>query len=583
MEPPPGTARVPFDAMAANSLRPPGLLFPAVLLAAVAHSIGWGVRGNWGHEYGAMIAGALSALAVALASLREDWWRRSAYFAFFGALGWSLGGSMAYMVVIAYTHSGSPADIAYGLASLFLIGFLWAAPGGAGSAWAAAVERDRLTEFFTPLGVLFVGWALASGLARLATIDSEAMANYVGPGLTRVVGYFSEESLDWHDTDWLAAWLAIVAMLGLAAWRGRMCRASLLIVQMAIGWWLGFVLLALLPGFNLNPGKSDNWAGMIGLTAALFWYLFRQKQTAVLWAAWTCGLVGGAGFAGVQALKLMAIWALGSSNDHWDSLLERSGYHGWDTNWHSLWEQGFGFVAGLGVALAVGVISTRTSFWTDKNPTRRWTEIYAVAFVLLGITFLNIRKNVASVWLPNGDVPPDLLGIPIQWVFDGMYFVLAATVLWLMVLHRLGRRVALLTDNPEGRGQLLFVVFLWWIVVGNLGRVIPFYPQRFVTEGFIHVNACLVTLLALSLPTRPVRVPGGESQPWRPLLVRSSIWGAALLAVILGMGTLVLWLIAGGKHFGHAGEHYRFQRKAEAPAPAAPGDLQTAPHGPDSP
>lgn len=570
--------------MASTTFRPPALQFASILLVALAHSIGWGVRGNWGHEYGAMIAGALSGLAVGLCALREDWWRRSAYFAFFGALGWSVGGSIAYMVVIAYTHSGSPADIAYGFACLFLIGFLWAAPGGAGAAWAGAVERDRLTEFFTPLSVLFVCWALASGLAKLATFEPATLAGYLGQDVTRVIGYFHDDSLDWHDTDWLANWIAIASMLGLAAWRGRMCRASLLIFQLAVGWWLGFVLLAVLPGFNLNPGKSQNWAGMIGLVAALFWYLFRQKLPAVSWAAWTCGLIGGAGMAGVQALKLLAIWCLGASTaaDGWDSLLERSGYYGWETNWHSLWEQGFGLVGGIGVALAVGTLSMRIPFWADKSPTRRWTEVYAVAFTLLLIPFLNIRKNIQSVWLPNGDVPAALLGVPIQWVFDGMYLVLAATLLWLMVMHRMGRRVALLTDNPEGRGQLLFVVFLWWILVGNLGRVIPFHPQRFVTEGFIHLNACLATLLALSLPTRPVRVPSGEAEPWRPLFLRSTFWGAGLLVAVVGLGTLAAWLIAGGKPFGHAGAHYRFERKAAAPAPAG-SQTAPAPQGSASP
>lgn len=41
----------------------PGLSPVALLLVALSLSIGWGVRGNWGHEFGAMIPGALAALA----------------------------------------------------------------------------------------------------------------------------------------------------------------------------------------------------------------------------------------------------------------------------------------------------------------------------------------------------------------------------------------------------------------------------------------------------------------------------------------------------------------------------------------
>ena len=72
-----------------------------VLLTGLSLSVGWGIRGNFGHEYGAMIPGALAAMAVVLLSGREDWWPRIAYFGMFGALGWSFGGSMSYMQVIA--------------------------------------------------------------------------------------------------------------------------------------------------------------------------------------------------------------------------------------------------------------------------------------------------------------------------------------------------------------------------------------------------------------------------------------------------------------------------------------------------
>src|SRR5436190_20366656 len=135
----------------------PGLV---VCATALALSLGWGVRGNFGHEYGALIPGALAAMAAVLLSGRADWWRRVAYFGFFGALGWSFGGSISYMQVIGYTHSGHSPSVAYGFACLFVIGFLWAAMGGAGTALPAFLNRERLTEFFAPLTAVFVGWAV---------------------------------------------------------------------------------------------------------------------------------------------------------------------------------------------------------------------------------------------------------------------------------------------------------------------------------------------------------------------------------------------------------------------------------------
>ena len=56
-----------------------------ILVTALSLSIGWGIRGNFGHEIGAMIPGALDAMAVVVLSNREDWHRRIAYFAMFGA------------------------------------------------------------------------------------------------------------------------------------------------------------------------------------------------------------------------------------------------------------------------------------------------------------------------------------------------------------------------------------------------------------------------------------------------------------------------------------------------------------------
>ena len=63
----------------------PRLTWPLVLLTGLSLSIGWGIRGNFGHDYGALIPGALAAMAVALLSGREDWWSRTAYFGMFGA------------------------------------------------------------------------------------------------------------------------------------------------------------------------------------------------------------------------------------------------------------------------------------------------------------------------------------------------------------------------------------------------------------------------------------------------------------------------------------------------------------------
>ena len=84
----------------------PGWRLGTIFLVGISLSIGWGIRGNFGHEYGAEFAGGLAAIAVALLSGREDWRNRVPWFALFGALGWGFGASQSYMQVLAYTESG---------------------------------------------------------------------------------------------------------------------------------------------------------------------------------------------------------------------------------------------------------------------------------------------------------------------------------------------------------------------------------------------------------------------------------------------------------------------------------------------
>src|SRR5436190_11002362 len=145
-------------------MKPPSFRILSVFLVMLSLSIGWGIRGNYGHEAGAMIPGALAAIAAALMSGREDWRRRVPYFAFFGALGWAFGGSISYMHPPSYTETGELATQVYGFLSTFFEAFLWAALGGAATAYAAVEERENLTAIFRPLlwvfGILAIQYVI---------------------------------------------------------------------------------------------------------------------------------------------------------------------------------------------------------------------------------------------------------------------------------------------------------------------------------------------------------------------------------------------------------------------------------------
>ncbi|QEH34453.1 hypothetical protein OJF2_29920 [Aquisphaera giovannonii] len=490
-------------------------------LTALALSIGWGIRGNFGHEYGAMLPGALAAMAAVLTSGRRDWLPAVPFFAMFGALGWSFGGSISYMQVIGYTHSGHSLSVLYGFANLFVIGFLWAAPGGAGTAFTAEASPRRVAELFTPMGAVFLAWWL-QGVA-------------IEPAL-RGLGV----DLNWYDTDWVAATLALAAAGLVAAARRRVDRSTSLVIHMAAGWWAGFALLVLVLGLRMTPPRGDNWAGCLGMVMGILAYCLRHGLPEVARATLVTGFLGGIGFAAASMLKLVEVTS------------------GYETNWHSVLEQTTGLFNGIAVALAMRGLARRVGPLPEaaEMPPVRRCRMLAVAFVLLMIPYLNLRKNVAD-WTRRS-VPEVMYGIPAWAWFDAAFAAVAAGLAVLLVRHA-RRPLAVVPSTPLGAGQALFLLLLAIMVVGNFERaLVGFADQRLITEGVIHVNAVLCAVWLLVSDSRPDVSPAlGESGPPRR-------WGRLVAAGLAAAAVSVLadWAIVrgiyGDRFAGHANLHIRF-------------------------
>lgn len=478
----------------------PGLSLAALWLIALSLSLGWGIRGNWGHEFGAMIPGALAACAACVVSGREDWRKRTLFFTFFGALAWSFGGAMSYGLVLGYTHSGNGLSVFYGFACLFVIGFLWGAIGGAGTALPAYLSRDRLTSFFPLLILIFISWAIQFALNKYEWID--------------------ENALDWYDSDWIAALSALTLTLLYALARRRWDDAVKMSLSMSVGWFAAFLTLVVVIGLRMTPPRGDNWAGCLGMTIGLFIYLFHARLASVAFAGLLTGLFAGFGFAFAEFIKLLAIST------------------GVTANWHSVMEQIFGFISGIGIFLCMGYLSTRAPKQNDDpvndSPQRAWTEPFAFAFILLLVTFLNIRKNVETIWLPNRVIPESMFGHSAEFWFTIAYAILAFTVLKIIDRH-LRHPLPIIPSSWLGRGQAFYILFLWWIVIGNLSRYLPFDPQRMITEGVIHVNACICTLIVLFAPREEPFVAEKENTNFTQLF-----WGVMGLGIVVVI--LSVWL-----------------------------------------
>ncbi len=478
-----------------------------------------------------MIPGMLATLAAVLLSGRSDWHRRGVYFAFFGAVGWSFGGSISYMQVIAYTHSGYSSSALYGFACLFVIGFLWAAMGGAGAALPAFLNRERLTEFFAPLTIIFVAWYLQDFVLE--------------KWFPETPDFRHQSIFYWFDTDWLAALVAIVAVLGFALVRRRLDSASSLILHMAIGWWIGFLVLVNLFGWRMTPPRGDNWAGCVGMVVGMWVYFQRNGLTGLTFASIVAGLVGGFGFASGNLMKLLGVST------------------GLKTNWHSIFEQSYGFINGLGLALALFLVAKHAPKLNDEPRVRKWTEPYAAGFVLLVLTYINLVKNPGQ-WMRAKAMPEMLYGLAAETWFNFAYIALTGVFLALVYVHQ-RRPLPVLTGSWLARGQLVYLAFLWVMVIGNFERaLVSFAPQRLVTEGVIFLNAAFCTVgIFLSAPSanRELPAPGFA---WSPVLRKTILFGSLLAALsVLGDWAVIRGLF-GDRPVGNASKHIRFGPDATA-------------------
>ncbi|MFO0788005.1 MAG: hypothetical protein U0805_01010 [Pirellulales bacterium] len=640
--------------------RNPLLAAGAVFLIALSHSIGWGIRGNFGHEAGAMIAGALSALAIAALSNRDDWRNRAAYFAMFGALGWAFGGSIAYMYPISFTESGEIASTYYGYFSLFVEGGLWAGLGAAGTAFAAAMPLDRLKQFFTPLCFVLV----ALGLKLWIEAPLEGLLMSGSAGLAGNTWHRHASPLYWFDADWFAAAMALVgvcafelydrknierdhaidhplmllpfaavgaalgyvgqAMLHVAGlddslrralvvklgdlnyispntskgfdqdqlltnwpnffsyypqhvgwWGGLVAGVALyfiltgrfrndasLLLYLALGWLLAFIAMPVLGstllmdygGFRLMPPRSDDWAGIVGVfLAALIWSR-RYGVPAIANVASLGFLLGGLSFATVPALRFI----LRYPGNPWrfPQGVPEPFAHYQSANWHSILEQSHGFGHGLAIAIAMAMLWRRQAYDAREGRVgNHWTVAFSVFFVWCIVGFLNMYKLVET-WVEKKAVPATLkaplLGFieaPAEFWFCLVWWTAAAVCGWLLLAHR-RRRFEIVPTTWTGKAQLIYVVFLALVVVGNLSRAIPgFTNGRMVTEWAIFMNASLATLLIMVLPgpntfdSSAATSAATESRLWPSLL---KTWGIGLVAVsvllcVYGWMTLALY------------------------------------------
>ena len=505
------------------------------IFGALSLSIGWGIRGNFGHEIGAAMPGALAIMAIVIMSGRTDWWERIHYFAMFGAIGWSFGGSMSYMQVISYTHSGHSLTIFYGFANLFIIGFLWAAPGGMAVAIPAILESNQLQLFFFPFLAVFISWTLQQFFVDWF-FHHHPMQRHESP-------------LYWYDTDWLDVLVAMIAVMIVVVIRGGFDFSTSLILHLGIGWYIAFLILVNLLKLRMTPPRGDNWAGCVGIVLGAFAFCFRNGLEQVALVTLLTGILGGIGFTSGQQIKLLFIKT------------------GLQTNWHSILEQIQGFLFGIALVAGIGTLSTLTPQITNATNLPAWTHIFAIVFILVIITYLNHRK-AAGTWVEQiKSLPEHFFGLPtvgsflsskgFLGLFEVIYVSIGIASILILTSHT-KKPIDLIPESWLGRSQLLYLIFLWWIVIFNFERALTgFSPHRLVTEGVITFNAIIATIL-LALKPSPAKEVVLLSENCTIWLVDIALYGTITTSVVITIYWSLTRILFNDSPIAHSGLHIRF-------------------------
>ena len=125
-----------------------------MIFAAMAGGLGWGIRGQYGHETGAMIAGTLVCLTLAFLLCPGNNSIQLLRAVALGTIGMGIGGSMTYGATLGLTQNaevvGNWASLRWGLLGCAVKGSIWI--GFAGLFFGIGLGGKR----YTPLEMLLL-------------------------------------------------------------------------------------------------------------------------------------------------------------------------------------------------------------------------------------------------------------------------------------------------------------------------------------------------------------------------------------------------------------------------------------------
>jgi len=259
----------------------------AILVPSLAAAMGWGIRGQYGHETGAMIAGCLASLAMVLACAPQLSSLTGARAAALMTVGIGIGGAMTYGQTVGLTHDhdmvGNWEALRWGMLGLAIKGALWIGFSGVLLGMGLGGVRYRVAE----IGLLLLALA---GLFYLGLWLINSPYDPAQGILPRI--YFSESSyfragpnLKPRREVWGGFLLAWCGLMAYARW----VKTDRLAFR--LGW---FALLAGALGFPGGQGvqsfhawnpdlfQGSRWAGLYGMVN---WWNMMETTFGAIWGA----------------------------------------------------------------------------------------------------------------------------------------------------------------------------------------------------------------------------------------------------------------------------------------------------------
>jgi hypothetical protein len=371
------------------------------------------------------------------------------------------------------------------------------------------------------------------------------------------------------------------------AWRS----GSALLLRMALWSMLVFlagpVLLSNLRffqhigGFRLTPPRGDSWSNILGCMIGLLLYFRKTGQKPVVFATLLAGAFGGVALTTAQFVKVLC-YSPGNPRLTDNPLIIQAWQHWRSANWHSLaLEQFAGFLYGLAIVVPIGLLASRLPVRRGEPRARPWTELFAVVFVFNLVTYLNVVKNVQD-WTTAHKVVvqgsegtfrsvAEFLRAPLfgsinlsawSW-FTLMWIAFTAGTVLVLVRHR-RQPVAVIPSTWLGKGQLLYLLFLWLLAIANFTKaLVAFSDARIATEGTIIFNAIVCTVLLLGCARQTGETPAIREADFG-LLTRKAVLVAALLLVLTTcVYTVGVRSIYGNQPTGWGGNNLRFGPNAD--------------------